>query len=88
MRSSTPVLPSHSMPLWRSSGAMATLSIPHPFKPGDNEKILSDTWRQNRDDQDKGQELYIGEVEDMADAILLGTAIRVCRWRIAAPMWL
>lgn len=58
-------------------GSDATLSIPHPFKPGVQEKIFL-----TRDDKIetirvKGQELYIGEVEDMADAILLGREPRV-----------
>jgi predicted dehydrogenase len=53
-------------------GSEATLSIPRPFKPGINEKIFI-----GRDDKTetvsiKGQELYLGEVEDMADAILDG----------------
>jgi len=53
-------------------GSEATLSIPRPFKPQVNEKIFI-----TRDDKIetikvKGQELYLGEVEDMADAILDG----------------
>ncbi|MDX1377468.1 MAG: Gfo/Idh/MocA family oxidoreductase [Anaerolineales bacterium] len=55
-------------------GSEATLSIPRPFKPGVNEQIFF-----TRDDKTeaikfKGQELYIGEIEDMADAILDGKA--------------
>jgi len=53
-------------------GSDATLSIPAPFKPEISEQIFI-----TRDDKIekikiKGQELYLGEVEDMADAILLG----------------
>jgi len=53
-------------------GSEATLSIPKPFKPYVNEQIFI-----TRDDKTeaikvKGQELYLGEVEDMADAILEG----------------
>ena len=53
-------------------GSEATLSIPKPFKPGVKEQIFI-----TRDDKTeaikiKGQELYLGEVEDMADAILNG----------------
>ncbi len=53
-------------------GTDATLNIPSPFKPGYNEKLYL-----SREDQTEtiivpGQELYIGEVEDMADAILHG----------------
>ncbi|NWG32991.1 MAG: Gfo/Idh/MocA family oxidoreductase [Chloroflexi bacterium] len=58
-------------------GSEGTLNIPHPFKPGIAEKIYL-----TRDDRTetltvKGGELYSGEVEDMADAILLGRAPRV-----------
>jgi predicted dehydrogenase len=64
------VIPFHSF--MEIVGSDATMSIPKPFKPGVNEKIVI-----TRDDKIetihvKGQELYIGEVEDMADAILLG----------------
>ena len=58
-------------------GSEGTLSIPKPFKPEVNERILI-----TRDDKTeaikvKGQELYLGEVEDMADAILLGHDSRI-----------
>jgi len=58
-------------------GSEGTLSIPKPFKPQVNERIFI-----TRDDKTetlkiKGQELYIGEVEDMADCILLGRAPRI-----------
>jgi xylose dehydrogenase (NAD/NADP) len=58
-------------------GSQGTLNIPQPFKPGRSEKIYL-----TKDDQTKtikipGIELYIGEVEDMADAILLGKKPRV-----------
>jgi len=53
-------------------GGDGTLSIPHPFKPGINEKIYLMRDEQSETITIKGQELYIGEVEDMADAILLG----------------
>lgn len=54
-------------------GSEATLVIPNPFKPGINEEM-----RIVREDKTEklitaGQELYIGEVEDIADAILDGT---------------
>ena len=53
-------------------GSEASLRIPSPFKPQVNEKLYL-----TRDDKTEeitviGQELYIGEVEDMADAILDG----------------
>ena len=53
-------------------GSEGTLSIPHPFKPGINEKIYLTRDEKTETTVVKGQELYIGEVEDMADAILLG----------------
>ncbi len=58
-------------------GSEGTLEIPVPFKPGPRENIVL-----RRDDKEKvieihGQELYVGEVEDMADAILLGKQPRV-----------
>jgi predicted dehydrogenase len=69
-------------------GSEATLEIPAPFKPELNEEVYL-----RRDDQTetikiKGQELYIGEVEDMADAILLGKpprlSLRDSRGNVAA----
>ncbi len=58
-------------------GSEGTLEIPVPFKPGPRENIVL-----RRDDKEEvieihGQELYVGEVEDMADAILLGKQPRV-----------
>jgi predicted dehydrogenase len=53
-------------------GSDGTLNIPHPFKPGVNEKIYLTRDEAIETITVKGQELYIGEVEDMADAILFG----------------
>jgi predicted dehydrogenase len=58
-------------------GSEATLVVPNPFRPG-----IDDEMRIVKDDEVKriktpGQELYIGEVEDMADAILKGTPPRI-----------
>lgn len=53
-------------------GSEGRLSIPQPFKPGIDEKIYLTRGDQTEPIHIKGQELYIGEVEDMADAILLG----------------
>ena len=53
-------------------GSEGTLNIPHPFKPGVNEKIYITREEKTETITVKGQELYLGEVEDMADAILLG----------------
>jgi len=48
------------------------LNISNPFKPGVNAKIHLTRGDKLETVRIKGQELYIGEVEDMADAILLG----------------
>ena len=53
-------------------GSEATLSIPKPFKPGVNEQIFITRDEKAEAIKIKGQELYLGEVEDMADAILDG----------------
>jgi predicted dehydrogenase len=53
-------------------GSEGTLNIPQPFKPDVNEKIYVTRGDKTETIKIKGQELYIGEVEDMADAILLG----------------
>lgn len=58
-------------------GTKGAISISNPFKPGlKNEIILS-----NGDSQEtikiKGQELYLGEVDDMCDAVLSGKPTRV-----------
>jgi predicted dehydrogenase len=66
------VIPFHSF--MEIVGSEATLNIPKPFKPEVNEKIFITRDDKTETIKVKGQELYIGEVEDMADAILLGTA--------------
>ena len=53
-------------------GSEGTLNIPNPFKPGVDEKIYLSRGNKIETIKIRGQELYIGEVEDMADAILLG----------------
>ena len=58
-------------------GSEATLNIPKPFKPEVDEKIYLTRGNKTETIKIKGQELYIGEVEDMADAILLEKASRV-----------
>ncbi|MCK6539015.1 MAG: Gfo/Idh/MocA family oxidoreductase [Anaerolineales bacterium] len=58
-------------------GSEGTLNIPRPFKPGVNEKIYLTRGDAIEAITIKGQELYLGEVEDMADAILLGREPRV-----------
>ena len=58
-------------------GTEGALNIPVPFKPGKKEKIYFSHGNKTEKQEIKGQELYIGEVEDMADAILLGQPPRV-----------
>jgi len=58
-------------------GSEGTLNIPNPFKPGINEKIYLTRGDKTETIKIKGQELYIGEVEDVADAILLGKEPRI-----------
>jgi D-xylose 1-dehydrogenase (NADP+, D-xylono-1,5-lactone-forming) len=64
------VIPFHSF--MEIVGSEGTLSIPNPFKPGINERIFLTRDDKTETIKVKGQELYLGEVEDMADAILLG----------------
>jgi D-xylose 1-dehydrogenase (NADP+, D-xylono-1,5-lactone-forming) len=58
-------------------GTQGTLNIPVPFKPGKKEKIYFTHDNKTEKLEIKGRELYIGEVEDMADAILLGKPSRM-----------
>lgn len=58
-------------------GSEGTLNIPNPYKPNENEKIYLTRDGKTEIIRIPGQELYIGEVEDMADAILLGKQPRV-----------
>ena len=58
-------------------GSEATINIPRPFKPETDEKIYLTRGDKIETIKVKGQELYIGEVEDMADAILLGREPRI-----------
>lgn len=69
------VIPFHSF--IEVVGSEGTLSIPKPFKPEVNEKIFLTRGDKTETIKVKGQELYLGEVEDMADAILLGSDTRV-----------
>jgi predicted dehydrogenase len=69
------VVPLHSF--MEIVGSEGTLNIPHPFKPNENEIIYLTRDGKTETIKIKGQELYLGEVENMADAILLGKAPRV-----------
>ncbi len=58
-------------------GSDAALEIPVPFKPGADEGIYLKRGDQTERIEIKGRELYLGEVEDMADAVLLGKPPRI-----------
>ncbi|HET6822010.1 MAG TPA: Gfo/Idh/MocA family oxidoreductase [Anaerolineales bacterium] len=58
-------------------GSDGTLNIPRPFRPGTDEKIYLTQGDKTETIKIPGQELYVGEVENMADAILLGHEPRV-----------
>ncbi len=58
-------------------GSQGTLLVPQPFKPGVRSQVVL-----RREDQEEtllieGQELYLGEVEDICDAVELGRPPRV-----------
>jgi predicted dehydrogenase len=53
-------------------GSDATLNIPNPFKPGFENEIYLTTGQKTQTIKIPGGELYLGEVEDMCDAILQG----------------
>jgi len=50
-------------------GTDASLHIPHPFKPGKTTEIILSRGDKQEKIKIKGNELYLGEVEDMCDAI-------------------
>jgi len=58
-------------------GSDGTIVVPRPFKPGLDEQIHLARGDRTETMVIPGQELYIGEVEDMADAILNGQTPRV-----------
>ena len=58
-------------------GTHGALLVPNPFKPGRKEKIILTIDGENKTIPISGQELYIGEVEDMADAVLLHNPPRI-----------
>ncbi|RPJ21936.1 MAG: gfo/Idh/MocA family oxidoreductase [Chloroflexi bacterium] len=58
-------------------GSEGTLIVPEPYKPYTDEKIYLRRDEKTETIKIKGQELYLGEVEDMADAILLGHDPRI-----------
>jgi len=58
-------------------GSEGIISVPQPFKPERDDKILLTRHDETETIPIPGQMLYLGEVEDMADAILQGNAPRV-----------
>lgn len=58
-------------------GSQGRLSIPHPFKPGRQGSLHLIVGEEKKIIRVPGQRLYSGEVEDMADAVLLGRPTRV-----------
>jgi len=58
-------------------GSEGTLIIPNPYKPALNEKIFLVRDGKPETIKIKGEKLYLGEVEDMADAILHGKPPRI-----------
>lgn len=58
-------------------GSDATLFVPNPFKPGKNNILQLSQGGAETIIKVKGEELYMGEVDDMCDAILKGSPTRV-----------
>jgi predicted dehydrogenase len=58
-------------------GSTGTITVPQPFKPGLNEQITLTRGVEAQTIAIPGRELYLGEVEDMADAILDGAPPRM-----------
>jgi D-xylose 1-dehydrogenase (NADP+, D-xylono-1,5-lactone-forming) len=58
-------------------GDEGTLNIPHPFNPGASETIYLSRDGATKAIPVKGPDTYLGEVEDMADAVLLGKPPRI-----------
>jgi predicted dehydrogenase len=58
-------------------GSEGILHIPNPFKPGSNNEIYLTRNGEIETIMVPGRELYLGEVEDMCDAVLLGSPQRI-----------
>lgn len=58
-------------------GKDGVLFVPTPFKPKPVDEIMLTRGEQTERIEIQGGELYIGEVEDMADAVLLGKPPRI-----------
>jgi len=59
------------------AGTEGTIEVPQPFQPYSNEKIIIRNGDKEQVIEIPGEDLYLGEVENMADAILYGKAIRM-----------
>jgi predicted dehydrogenase len=60
-----------------AAGSKGWLQVGNPYKPGRGEHILYSRGDETKRIRIPGRELYIGEVEDMEDAVLKGTAPRI-----------
>ncbi|MBC7877006.1 MAG: Gfo/Idh/MocA family oxidoreductase [Anaerolineales bacterium] len=58
-------------------GTDASLNIPNPFKPGVKNEIYLTRDGKTQKINIKGEELYLGEVEDMYDSVIRGKSPRV-----------
>ncbi len=58
-------------------GSDAVLKIPDPFKPGEKSELFLVHGDKEERIKVSSAELYLGEVEDMCDSILLGKAQRI-----------
>lgn len=58
-------------------GSEGTLRVPRPFKPGEHERLVLTRGDQAELIDVAGAALYAGEIEDMADQILLGKPPRI-----------
>lgn len=59
------------------TGSDGIIQIPHPYKPGQREKIFLSKGEKVQPIDIRSPELYEGEVENMADAILEGKPQRI-----------
>jgi D-xylose 1-dehydrogenase (NADP+, D-xylono-1,5-lactone-forming) len=58
-------------------GRQGKINMTTPFNPGINEQIIITRGDETETMTIKGEQLYLGEIEDIADAILLGKPTRI-----------
>jgi predicted dehydrogenase len=58
-------------------GESGSLTIPQPFKPGDDATLVLQRGERTETLESPQADLYLGEVEDMAEAVLLGKPPRI-----------